>query len=406
MDDRPEITEGEGDRVRRWRRDTPAAAAGRIHLNNAGAALVPVQVDAIVREHLDREQRLGGYEAADAARGRVDRVYEQVGGVIGAAARNIAVVENATVGLALALSAYDPGPGDVILTTRNDYVSNQLMYLSLARRRGVEVVRAKDLPEGGVDPESVRTIIRQRRPALVSLTWIPTNAGLVQPAEAVGEVCEDAGVPYVVDACQAVGQMPIDAPSLRCDFLAASARKFLRGPRGIGFLYVSDRALSDGLAPLYPDMRGGDWMDADQYRLREDARRFENWEFPYALVLGMGEAAWYAAEVGLETARDRAWGLAADLRERLQAADGVRVLDRGETLCAIVTAEVEGRDAAGVVAEMREQGINTSALERSSAVIDMDEKGATTAIRLSPHYYNTGGEIGAAAAALESLIRE
>ncbi len=388
----------------RWRQDTPAAMAGRIHMNNAGAALMPEPVFTMIRDHLDREMRRGGYEAADDAQVRIHESYRALGEFVGTSGRNIAVVENATVAFSQALSAFDFESGDVVLTTRNDYASNQLMYLSLAERRGVEVIRAEDLPEGGVDPESVRSLIRKRRPKLVALTWIPTSSGLVQPAVEVGAVCREAGVPYLVDACQAVGQMPVDVTALHCDFLAATSRKFLRGPRGLGFLYVSDRALEAGLRPLYIDMRGADWVDADRYQLRDDARRFENWEFPYALVLGLGEAVWYAKEVGLERARDRAWGLAAALRESLSSLDGIRVLDRGRELCAIVTVAVAGRDVDELVAVLREEGINTSAIHRPSAVLDLDQKGVTSALRLSPHYYNTHEEVRSTVAALHSLI--
>lgn len=391
--------------LERWRKDTPATLAGRIHMNNAGAAHMPEPVALMIRDHLERETRLGGYEAADDASSRIAEAYEAVAELLGAAAGNIAMVENATVAFSQALSAYDFEPGDVILTTRNDYASNQLMYLSLAERRGVEVLRADDLPEGGVDPESVRSLIRRRRPRLVALTWIPTSSGLVQPAAAVGEICAEADVPYLVDACQAVGQMPVDVTALQCDFLAGTARKFLRGPRGMGFLYVSDRALEAGLRPLYIDMRGADWIEADSYELRKDARRFENWEFPYALVLGLGEAAWYANEVGVERARERAWALASELRESLRAVDGVRVLDRGPELCAIVTAGIEGREAGDVVVRLREQGINTSAIDRTSAVLDLDGKGVRSALRLSPHYYNTEEEVTATVAAVRSLLR-
>jgi selenocysteine lyase/cysteine desulfurase len=393
-------------RLHRWRADTPAALAGRIHLNNAGAGLMPTPVLETITAHLELESRLGGYEAAAAERARIEAAYHEIAGLVGADARNVAVVENATVALAQALSAYDFESGDVILTTRNDYASNQLMYLSLAERLGVEVVRAEDAPEGGVDPESVRALVAERRPAVVSLTCIPTNSGLVQPAEAVGEICAEAGVPYLVDACQVVGQMPVDAASLHCDFLAVTARKFMRGPRGIGFLYVSDRALAAGRKPLYIDMRGADWVAADGYELRPDARRFENWEFPYALVLGMGDAARYAREVGLETARDRARALAGELRDGLAGIDGVRVLDRGPELCAIVTVAAAGWSADDLVAELRDQGINTSGVVRTAAVIDMDEKGVETALRLSPHYYNTDAEVRAAVHAIEALVEE
>ncbi len=294
----------------------------------------------------------------------------------------------------------------MILTSRADYASNQIMYLSLARRQGVEIVRAPDAPEGGIDPGAVRALAARRRPRLVAVTWVPTNSGLVQPVEAVGEICRAAEIPYLVDACQAVGQMPVGVGRLGCDYLAATARKFLRGPRGVGFLYVADRALSAGAFPLYVDMHGADWTDPDAFELTPDARRFESWEISYALVLGVGAAAEYAAEVGIETARDRARALAAYVRERVAAIPGVRVLDRGPELCAIVTIEPGKRPAAGLKLALRARGINTSSPERTDAVIDMDDKGVGSALRLSPHYYNTAEEVDRAVEALAQALGE
>src|SRR5256712_4865524 len=237
----------------------------------------------------------------------------------------MAIVENATVAFSRAMSAFDFRPGDRIITTRADYPSNQLTYLSLARRAGVETVRADDLPEGGVDPASVRQLARHARTRLVALSWVPTNSGLVQDAGAVGEVCAELGVPYLIDACQAVGQLAVDVAALRCDFLAGTGRKFLRGPRGIGFLYVSGRMLERGAFPLFLDMRGADWTDPDAFRLADGARRFENWEFAYALVLGLGEAAGYALAGGPGGAgRGRRPG--APLRERSHGNDGGRLV--------------------------------------------------------------------------------
>jgi selenocysteine lyase/cysteine desulfurase len=386
-----------------WRMDTPAAVRGRIHLNNAGAALMPQPVIAALSDHITLEVQLGGYEAADAARPDIAAAYDDVARLVAGDARNIAIVENATVAFALALSAFDFSSGDVILTTRNDYISNQLMYLSLSARLGVEIVRAEDLPEGGVDPGSVRELIRQRRPKIVAATWIPTNSGLIQPIADVGRICAEEEIPYLVDACQAVGQLPIDVATLHCDFLAATARKFLRGPRGIGFLYVSDRMLDRRAAPLLIDMRGADWITADAFQLAPDARRFENWEFAYALVLGLGAAARYALRVGIEPAGRYAADLACHARDGLCRMPGVRVLDRGPDLAAIATVAFDGSAAEDIVLALRDQAINTSAIARSSAVIDMDLKHATDAVRISPHYYNTRREIDTLLSALEEF---
>ncbi|HEV2751324.1 MAG TPA: aminotransferase class V-fold PLP-dependent enzyme [Gemmatimonadales bacterium] len=391
-------------RLDRWRRDTPGCRE-RIHLNNAGAALMPQPVlDALTR-HLEREAAIGGYEAADEAEARLDETYELLGRIVGTDAKNIAIVENATVAFNQAVSAFDFRPGDRIVTTRNDYPSNQLVYLSLARRAGVETVRADDLPDGGVDPESVRRLASHPRTRLVALSWVPTNSGLVQDARAVGEVCHDLGVPYLIDACQAVGQLTVEVNELKCDFLGGTARKFLRGPRGIGFLYVSNRMLERGAFPLFLDMRGADWTDPDAYRLADGARRFENWEFAYALVAGLCEATRYTLDVGAE-GQERARGLAALLRERLAKVRGVRVLDRGRERCAIVTVDVGGRDAVGLKLALRSRGINTSSTDRKSGVLDMDEKRTATALRLSPHYYNTEDELEAAVGAVAELAGE
>jgi selenocysteine lyase/cysteine desulfurase len=388
----------------RWRADTPGCER-RVHLNNAGAALVPTPVRQAIDAHLDLEDELGGYEAREARAEEIAAASEDLSRLLGARGRNIALTQNSTTAFAGALSAFDFRPGDRILTSRADYASNQIMYLSLARRLGVEIVRAPDLAEGGVDPDAVRELIRRRPPTLVALTWVPTNSGLVQAVGPVGAVCRDTGVPYLVDACQAVGQMPVDAPALGCDYLAGTARKFLRGPRGIGFLYVSDSALAAGAYPLLVDMHGATWTDPDRFDLTPDARRFESWEIAQALVLGLGAAVRYALEVGLDTSRDRSRALAEYARARLGELPGVRVLDRGAERCAIVTLEPGGRPAAEIKLALRARGINTSSPEREDAVIDMDQKGTASAIRISPHYYNTASEVDQAVEALADLLR-
>lgn len=365
---------------------------------------MPASVLRSVTGYLEREAEEGGYELADQQRGSIEAAYVAVAEVVGASARNIAMVENATVAFFQALSAFDFHAGDVIVTTRNDYISNQLAYLSLARRRGIVIERAADLPSGGVDPDAVRACLRNPRVRLLAVSWVPTNSGLIQPVEALGSIAEQAGVPFLIDACQAVGQLAVEVARLRCDFLAATARKFLRGPRGIGFLYVSDRALSRNLFPLYIDMRGASWCSADSFELAVDARRFENWEFAYALVLGLGEAARYALDVGIERGGARARALAHSLRERLQKRPGCRLLDRGQQLGAIVTTEILGAEAEQIVMRLRQLRINTSAATREDAVIDMEAKGASSALRISPHYFNTEAELDALTSALDQLI--
>ena len=390
-------------RLARWRADTPGTAH-RVHLNNAGAALMPAPVLEAMQRHLVLEAETGGYEAAEAREQEIGAVYDALGSLVGADSRNVAVVGSATAAFVQAMSCFDFAPGDAIVTTRCDYTSYQITFLALAKRLGVRILHADDLPEGGVDPESVRALLKRHRCRMVHVSWVPTNSGLVQDVEAVGAVCEDAGVPYLVDACQAVGQIAIDVGRLKCDYLSATGRKFLRGPRGIGFLYASDRALARGDHPLFVDMRGAEWTSPGEYRVAPTARRYEDWEFPYALVLGLGAAARYALDVGVDVAHERAWALAARLREGFGSIAGVRVLDRGRTPCAIVTLAIEGRDARDIAQRFLERGINVNSSLREYGHYDFAEKGVDTALRVSPHYYNTEEEVERAIETLGEVV--
>ena len=389
--------------IQRLRADTPGCKE-RVHLNNAGSALMPQPVVRAIQEHIILESRIGGYEAAEARADAVQAAYRSVADLIGAQPRNIAFTENATASFIQALSSTRLQRGDVILTTRNDYASNQIQFLSLQARLGVDIVRAPDCATGGVDVQAIAELIRRRPPRLVCVTHVPTNSGLVQDGAAIGSVCGDAGVRFLVDACQSSGPLPIDVTALGCDFLSASARKYLRGPRGAGFLYVSDRALEQGLEPLYIDMRGADWIAEDRYRALPDARRFETWEFAWALVLATGEAARYALALGLEPIAGRVAELASRLRAGLGKFERVRLLDRGGTLCGIVSLAIAGLDPADMVTALRRRAINTSAQIREYAVIDYDDKRVGASLRISPHYYNTEQEIDLALSTMQELL--
>jgi selenocysteine lyase/cysteine desulfurase len=378
--------------IDRVRFDTPGCKEW-IHLNNAGAALMPTQVYEAIVAHLTRERDLGGYEAADDVRGDVEGVYSDVARLVGADARNIAIVENASVAFTQALGSFDLKVGDRVVISRADYVSLQLTLLALRKRLRIEVDIAEDLREGGVDPQSIAELARHPKCRFVAVCWMPTNSGLVQDVQSVGEVCARAGIPFVLDACQAVGQTVVDVTRLRCDFLTATARKFLRGPRGIGFLLVSDAMLDRGLYPVTLDSQGAQWTGPDSFELVPTARRYENWEFAYALVMGLGAAARYAAEHDIRVSGHRASALAERLRGRLANIPGCRVLDRGQPRSAIVSAAFDWCDSEVLVRRLRDYGVNTSATFRRWAWYDMSDKGVEHAVRMSPHYYNTEEEI-------------
>lgn len=383
----PSLTQAE---VARLRADTPGVSQV-MHFNNAGASLMPRPVIAAMQDYLAFEAITGGYEAVAARSQDIDDFYHVCARLINATPRNIAFTASATDAFGRALSSVPLQPGDVIVTTDNDYISNQLAFLSFQRRFGVRLLRAEELPEGGVDPDSVRSLIREHRPQLVSVSHVPTNSGLIQDVEAVGRICREHEVLYLVDACQSVGQMPVDVQAIGCDFLSATFRKFLRGPRGAGFLYVSDHVLDVGLEPLLIDMRGARWSGRDAYTPSERAHRFEEWEQNYALMMGSRAACCYALDVGLAAIQMRTWTLADILRDGLKQLHGVEVLDRGREQCAIVTAYFRGRTQDQLTAQL--SGINVGFSLAEYAVIDFAQKQVPWALRVAPHYYNTEEEV-------------
>ncbi len=389
--------------VARFRADTPGCDE-RLHLNNAGSALMPKPVIDAVTRHFELESSIGGYEAQAARSAEISAAYRSVATLVGAQAHNIAFSENATASFAQALSSIPFRPGDVILTTQNDYSSNQIQFLSLKARFGIEVMHAPELPTGGADVAAFAQMIERYRPKLVCATHVPTNSGLVQDINAIGKACQAFGVLYLVDACQSVGQLPIDVAQIGCDFLSATTRKFLRGPRGCGFLYVSDRVLESGLEPLFIDMRGARWHSEGNYEPEATASRFENWEFAWSLVLGTAAAADYAMSVDVEAIQQRVSTLVSYLRDQLSSLDGVRVLGDSQDLAGIVTCSAGQQDYSLLVEEMREQSINVSAQGREYAVIDYDRKNVSGALRISPHYYNTRDEIIRAVAAIDKVL--
>lgn len=388
--------------INKLRSETPGCA-GKIHLNNAGAGLMTAQVMQVAKDYIDLEGSIGGYEAQAASQDAIQLAYQRVATLLNTKTRNIAFTENATAAFAQALSSIPFRKGDVVITTRNDYSSNQIQFLSLKKRFGIEVLRAPDSENGGVDVSAMSDLIREKKPKLVCVTQVPTNSGLVQDVAAIGAVCRGTETLYLVDACQSVGQMPVDAVAIGCDFLSATSRKFLRGPRGCGFLYVSDRVLSEGYEPLFIDMHGANWASVDEYEPFDTASRFENWEFNWGLVLGTGAAADYATNIGLELIAERVSMLSEKLRSLLEGIDAVRVLHRGDNLCGIVTCTVDGFDPAEIVATLRAQNINTSSQGRVYAVIDYDDLGVESSLRISPHYYNTEEEIDRVVSALQDI---
>lgn len=371
--------------------------ANKVHLNASGASLMPQCVVDAVIEHTMLEAHIGGYEAHAKQSEQLDALYPLLASHIGAKTHEIAIMENATVAWCHAFYGLPLKRGSRILTCEAEYAANYIAFLQRAKRDDliIDIIPSDDA--GTLDCAALRAMLNDDKGeiGLIAITWVPTNGGLVNPAIKVGVLAEQHGVPYLLDACQAAGQMPIDVAAIKCDFLSATARKFMRGPRGIGFLYIADKWLNGpkSFEPAMIDLFGASWITMDQYRLRDDARRFENWENSYALRAGFASAIAYADAIGIDNICARVRHLADFTRQQLSEVPQLTLRDIGHEQCAIVSFTIDGQDPTDIKAKMAERGFSISTSAISSTRIDATRRGIDMHNRLAPHYYNTEDEI-------------
>ncbi len=386
----------------RARRDTPGCEHV-LHFNNAGAALMPHPVlDALIG-HLEFEASVGGYEAADRAQEAIEHTYEAAATLIGCSPQEIAIVENATRAWDMVFYAIPFQPGDRILTSVAEYGSNYIAFLQIARRRGASIEVIPNDEHGQVSVEALRGMMDERV-KLIAMTHVPTNGGLVNPASEIGDIARQADVLYLLDACQSVGQMPVDVGTIGCDMLSATGRKYLRGPRGIGFLYVRHDLIQQ-FDPPFLDLHAATWTAHDRYEVRADARRFENWESNLAGKIGLGVAIDYAMEWGVDKTWERIAELADLLRSHLESIPEVAVHDLGLDKCGIVSFSVKDNDPYYVRRALLERHINVSVTNVESTRLDMEARGLQSLMRASVHYYNSEEEVERFCSLLTSLIR-
>lgn len=394
--------------VDRARADTPGCSRV-VHLNNAGSSLPPTPVLDAQLTWLQEEAVTGGYEYAAQRADDLDRAYDEVAALIGASRDEIALVESATTAWQQAFWSLPLAPGDRILTCEAEYASSYIGYLQAVERKGVRVEVVPSDEAGDIDLAELERRLdpsdqaRHGRVGLVGATHVPTNGGLVNPVEAVGRLTRAAGVPFLLDACQSVGQLPVDMDAIGCDMLSATGRKFLRAPRGTGFLYVR-RAWIERMEPAFLDLLGATWTAPDRYEVRPDARRFETWESSPAGVVGLAAAAVYARGWGLDAIAERVGALAEGLRGRLAEVPEVRLRDLGRRRSGIVTFTVDGVDAEVVQAELAAAGVSVSVSAPPSTLLDATARRLPPLVRASVHYFNTDDELDQAARAVAGRI--
>lgn len=362
-----------------------------LHFNNAGASLMPEPVYDALTEHLALERNIGGYEAEAYAHKSLKRFYEAIGTMLRVQPDEIAYVENATRAWDMAFYAYPFQKGDRIITHASEYVSNYLAFMHMAKHKGVEIDIAPSDESGQIDVDALPKFITPET-KMLAITHVPTQGGLVNPAAELGKVAKEYGLIYLLDACQSVGQLDVDVSTIGCHILSGTGRKFLRGPRGTGFLYVSHE-LVDQLDPPFIDLHAATWTTESTYELSPGAKRFENWESYVAGRVGLAAAVDYALSIGLTAIEERVIKLGSMLRESLDAIDTVTTHDLGQQKCGIVTFSKNGIQPVDLARQLGEKGINISVALKTSAQLDLGRRKLPDIARASVHYFNSEDEI-------------
>lgn len=387
--------------VEKVRAETPGCASV-VHLNNAGASLPPTVVLDSVVEYLQAEAVVGGYELAADRAATLETVYANASLLLGGASENWAFVESATRAWNAAFSALRFQPGDRVLSTRSEYPSNMAGILRAREIQGVEVVVVPDDESGQVDVAALESMLDSRT-RLVSVTHVPTQGGLINPAQRIGEILRETPILYQLDACQSVGQLPVSVEEIGCDILSFTGRKFIRGPRATGMVWASDDALSQMANPAGVDMQGATWDAPLTITPLPSARRFEPYEVFFAGKVGLAVALDYAASIGIEAIASRNAELSGRLRSRLTEISGVTMRDKGIEKSAIVTFTVDGHDPAAIRRDLRTMAINVSTSSETSARLDFPDRHLDHVVRASVHYYNTTAEIDVLVNAIANL---
>ena len=385
------------------RAETPAVANG-VYLNSASCSLMPQPVIKVVQDYFALEARVGGYHAVAQESAALEAVYGSVAALINAKPNEIALMGSHTLAWQSVFQGLRFKEGDRILTSRSEYGANYVAFLQMQRRTGcvIDVIPCGN--DGATDPLALEKMIDDRV-KLIAINWIPTNGGLMNPAAEIGNVARSHGIPYLLDACQALGQMPVDVKELGCDFLTSAGRKWLRGPKGSGFLYVREDQLSaPGCEPGIIDDFGALWSQSDKYEVIDTARRFETHEQQPALRLGLGAAVEYARTIGLDNIRERVNHLAEGLRGELAALQGIRVQDLGSERAGLVTFTHDDIPAADITAALHKENICVKTIPQAGAYLDTLARDIPELVRVSAHYFNNEDELEALLKALRAAI--
>lgn len=429
-------------------------------MNAAGSSPMAAETHAALIGHLELEQQMGGYAAANVI--SPDTAHEALAALLGSSADEIALAESAQVAWAKAFYSLRFREGDRILCFESDYAGNAVAFLQATRRAPVSLEIVPMRADGIIDIPALQHALEKPigGRTLVALQHCGSAESVVQPARDVGQLCRRHGALFLLDACQTVGQLPVDVDELQCDFLCGTGRKWLRGPRGTGFLYARRSVLESAgrddepggpslvgeppmidhtsvrwhgshsarthtaLRSLHSALTASaalqvQWRSRGEYDLEPSAKRYEMWEASAADRVGLGVAAEQCRAIGPSRIQQISRHLAKRLREGLAAVDGVAIRDAPESFDESIAAACGASRAAIVAMDSTGAGVSTQVMHAalvehkiaatlSSSFHTFDDGlwARQKPVRFSPSYYNTEEEVDRVIAVVRGVVEE
>jgi cysteine desulfurase / selenocysteine lyase len=373
-----------------------------LHLNNAGASLVSQTTLQAQLDYLNEEALHGGYETAQKYYHEIESFYSEVAQLLNASIGEIAFTDSATTAWERAFFSINFQKGDEIISDSTAYASNYIAYLQAEKRFGTKTIVVPANVDGDINMDEFKNLITHKT-KLISITHIPTSNGVVNPAEEIGSIASAQNIYYLLDACQSAGQYPLDVKKIKCDFLTATGRKYLRGPRGTGLLYANTKNIND-FVPFNLDLHSAEWTSRSTFKSRNDARKFETWESNVAAKIGLTSAVSQLNALDINQVWNRIIELATYMRKQLTTIQKVKVLDTGKVKCGIVTLTAANITPEKLKEALQLININTSVAIKSGTLIDMENRHLDAVLRASVHYYNTKEEIDIFVNSLKQIV--
>lgn len=351
------------------------------YFNHGGCSFITTStLDAVVKQ-LRHEQEMGNAVADLMSSADRSSVYKLAAQTVGANEEDVALTDSHTTGWAKSLQTISLNAGDVILTNRSEWGGNLSSLQKLAHLHGSSVVVMPTTAYGSVCLKSLAALM-SKSVKLISVSWIGSNGGHVEPVAEIGELAQAHGVPYFLDASQVVGQMPVNVQHIGCDVLTAPGRKWLRGPKGTGFMYLRPEFLEKCQETAQAD-------SAADSSTPLTAKYFEVSSASVPLQMGLLAALAQLEQVGVETIQKQILTRSQYLWERLQGIPGVNCICPVAPQHGLVSFNVVGHPATAVRQKLMGIGIEVAANLATFTPLDMHERQLDAVVRASPHACTT-----------------